>query len=297
MAIVSLNSMVTELARTDIPILIVGESGTGKDVYARLVHYLSVRRSSPFQKMNCAAIKPGDLVSSANEALPVSLDPGAIPSVYLDNIQELDLPRQRFLLSQISDAESTGSRYASGARLISSSTRNLEPEVSSGRFLHELYFRLNGASLHLPPLRERAEDIPILVDCFLRKHAEIMRRAVPSLNDKAIKVMMDYHWPGNIRELESLVRRIVVFGDFQMAMEELKGLQAAGMAPVSFAKSTPLKAAARAASKETERQLIMQALERTRWNRKRAARELKISYKALLYKIKQIGLSSENSEV
>lgn len=295
--VLALNSMAAELARTDIPVLLLGESGTGKDVYARLIHYLSPQRNSQLQKINCSAFKPADLMNYTNEvALTSSGQPG-IPGVYLDNIQELDLAGQRALLSQISETESTGARYASAARLISSTTRNLEPEVAAGHFRRELYFRLNGVCLRLPPLRERTSDILVLVEYFLNKHADLMKRSTPSLTGLGLQVLMDYPWPGNIRELESFARKIVVFGNLQKELDELKSLHVGGTSAISFARSAPLKVASRAASKEAERELIIQALERTHWNRKRAARDLKISYKALLYKIKQIGLSSDNSEV
>lgn len=294
-AVLALNSMAAELAFTDIPVLIHGESGAGKDVYARLINYLSPQRNFQLQKINCSASNPADFINGANELALTFSNQAGTPGVYLDNIQELDLAGQRALLSHINETECMGARYASAARLISSTTRNLEPEVASGRFLHELYFRLNGATLRLPPLRERAEDIPVLMDYFLTKHAEIMKRTPPCLDNKVIQVMMDYQWPGNIRELESFARRIVVFGDVQMATDELRSLSLGGTIPAPVAEGTPLRIAARAASKQTERQLILQALERTHWNRKRAARDLKISYKALLYKIKQIGLSTSGN--
>jgi two-component system response regulator AtoC len=296
-SILALNTMAAELARTDIPVLLLGESGTGKDIYARLIHYMSSQRNSRLQKINCSAFKPADWMNGTNEVAPTFSNPTGIPGVYLDNIQELDLAGQRALLSQISETESAGARFASAARLISSTTRNLESEVAAGHFRRELYFRLNGVCLRLPPLRERTEDIPVLVDYFLNKHAELMKRNTPSLNGTAIQVLMDYPWPGNIRELESFARKIVVFGDVQKEIDELKSFHVGSTTAIPFAISAPLKVAARAASKEAERELISQALERTHWNRKRAARDLKISYKALLYKIKQIGLSSDNSEV
>ena len=296
-SILALNAMAAELARTDIPVLILGESGTGKDIYARLIHYLSPQGNSQLQKINCSVLKPADLLNGADEDAPTASNPAGIPGVYLDNIQELDLATQRALLSQISETESMGARYASAARLISSTTRNLEPEVAAGHFRRELYFRLNGVCLRLPPLRERMEDIPVLAHYFLNKHAEIMKRNTRSLNNLEIQVLMDYPWPGNIRELESFARKIVVFGDVQKEIDELKTLHVGSPTAIPFATSAPLKVAARAASKEAERELIIQALERTHWNRKRAARDLSISYKALLYKIKQIGLSSEKTGV
>ena len=131
-------------------------------------------------------------------------------SIYLDNIQELDLACQRVLLSHLPDGESSGSQEALCARLISSTTRSLESEVEAGRFRRELYFRLNGASLRLPPLRDRREDIPILTEYFLNKHSRVLNKKASPLSKKAIQTLTAYHWPGNIRELEYFARKIVV---------------------------------------------------------------------------------------
>jgi len=212
----------------------------------------------------------------------------ALGSVYLDNIQELDLACQRVLLTHLPDGESTGARDALCARLISSTTRSLESEVETGHFRRELYFRLNGACLRLPPLRERTEDIPALTEYFLNKHSLALKKKVPPLSNKAIQTLTAYHWPGNIRELENLARKIVVFGDVQIALNDLQTASIVTGRQAAVAQGASLKVAARAASKQAERELIMQALERTRWNRKRAAHELQISYKSLLYKIKQL---------
>jgi two-component system response regulator AtoC len=180
--------------------------------------------------------------------------------------------------------------------LISTTNRNLDEEMRAGRFRSELYYRISGVCLRLPPLRDRKEDIPLLVEFFLNKHAAQFGRSRPSLSPQTLQMFLDHAWPGNIRELENVVKEIVALGDERLAVAEL-GI------PISERKRTPatpvrsysLKAAARAASREAEREMIMQALARTRWNRKRAAQELQISYKSLLYKLKQIGF--EDSEV
>ena len=278
-----------EIARTDIPVLILGASGTGKDSYARLIHRLSQKGASNFSKINCSAVGPGDLLAQVYETLGRVSDHEPPGSVYLDNIHELDLACQRVLLSHLSDGDDTHSRGDLCARLISSTTRSLESEVEAGHFRRELYFRLNGASLRLPPLTERREDIPILTDYFLNKHSNVLKKNAPSLSNKTIQALVEYHWPGNIRELENFVRKIVLFGDIQMALNELKNAWTVNNKQIENRAGASLKVAARAALKRAERELIVQALERTRWNRKRAAQELQISYKSLLYKIKEIG--------
>jgi two-component system response regulator AtoC len=214
----------------------------------------------------------------------------------LDNLQELDAAAQRTLLSWLSDSEDTEPGTEQGMRLISSATSNLESEVELGRFRRELYFRLNGACLRIPPLRERVEDIPLLAEHFLGKYSTAFNKNAPQLNQAAAQALREYHWPGNIRELENFIRKAVLFGDFQIALKELQFVGLGTSKPGASTQCSSLKVAARAASKKAERELILQALEHTHWNRKRAARDLQISYKSLLYKIKQIGVSEKKQE-
>lgn len=289
LAVRSLNAMVREIAPTDIPVLVLGESGTGKDAYVTLIHRLSLSSKSPLRKINCSGVAPDELLSQVNEAigsLSTLTSPG---SLYLDNIHELDSVCQRVLLSHLPDVEGAGSLGDSRMRLISSSTKNLESELDSGRFRRELFFRLNGACLRIPPLRARREDIPLLTETFLNKHSNILKKKAAPLNAQTFAALQSYRWPGNIRELENFARKIVVFGDVQMALNELQSLKSECPKPSVEGKSESLKVASRAASRQAERELIMQALERTRWNRKRAAQELQISYKSLLYKLKEFG--------
>ena len=285
----TLNAMVAELARTDIPVLILGESGTGKDAYAGLIHRLSQKGDSRLWKINCSLVDSGELLAQVHEAMGRFSNQEASKSIYLDNIQELDLACQRVLLSLLPDGEYAGFNKELCTRFISSTTRTLESELEAGRFRRELYFRLNGACLRLPPMRDRGEDVPILIEYFLNKHSSILQKKVPTVSPKAMQTLVAYHWPGNIRELENFARKIVVFGDVPMALNDLQTDWIANHEPMEIALGASLKAAARAASKKAERKLIMQALERTQWNRKRAAQDLQISYKSLLYKIKQIG--------
>jgi two-component system response regulator AtoC len=295
-AMLSLNAMVAEISRTNIPVLIRGESGTGKDAYARLIHRLSRKGDQHFWKINCAAADPGDLLAQVQKAIGGVLNHESSGSIYLDNIQELDPACQRVLPAQLPDGEITGSTDAFLPRFISSTTRSLESEVEAARFRRELYFRLNGTCLRLPALRQRRDDIPILLEYFLGKNSNEMKKKVSPLSKKAMQTLVDYHWPGNIRELEHFAQKIVVFGDAQMALNDLQAARIVNHSPTASGPGASLKVAARAASKEAERELIIQALERTRWNRKRAAQQLQISYKSLLYKIKQIGELNEDQQ-
>jgi two-component system, NtrC family, response regulator AtoC len=289
-----LHDMVNEVARTEIPVLLIGESGAGKDAYAKLLHQLSSGNNLRFFKCNCASF---DLIPDQLRQSKVNR-PGlqSCGTLYLDNVQELEPAAQRALLSVLPDGEDTDSSVERVGRLVSSATASLESDVELGRFRRELYFRLNGACLRIPPLRERVEDIPALTEHFLSKHSTALKKYSPHLNEKVIEVLSAYHWPGNIRELENFARKAVLFGDFQIALNELQLAANQAPTPVQSGGVSSLKVAARAASKKAERELILQALELTHWNRKRAARDLQISYKSLLYKIKQIGVSEENHE-
>ncbi len=164
--------------------------------------------------------------------------------------------------------------------------------MRAGRFRQELYYRIDGVCLRLPPLRRRKEEIPGLVAYFLAKYAALFGRPQFSLSSQSLQILLDHSWPGNIRELENVVKKIVVVGDERIAVADLGPSRAESPSAIGVAEGASLKQAARKASREAERELILKALARTRWNRKRAAQELQISYKALLYKLKQIGIDN-----
>jgi two-component system, NtrC family, response regulator AtoC len=285
-AICAVNDVISDLARTDIPVLLVGESGTGKDIYARQIHRLSGRPGLQPLKINCRMTDEARLAAMLNSLWHQDRGPEPPGTVFLDGIDELDAGAQKVLLAALEEAESAQDSLE-GFRLLSAASKELEGEIERGRFRSELYFRLNGACLRLPPLRERNADISGLIEYFLKKHALELRRKAPSLDNESLKLLQEYHWPGNIRELENLTRNIVAVGSADQPLQDLR------TARFSQAKSTErgavfsLKSAARAASREREKELILDALQRTRWNRKRAAQELRISYKSLLGKIKQ----------
>ncbi|HET7106197.1 MAG TPA: sigma 54-interacting transcriptional regulator [Candidatus Acidoferrum sp.] len=292
----TLNDMAGEIARTDIPVLVVGECGTGKDAYAKLIHRLSLKSDSRFKKINCASSEPAELLGQFRPSKQPPVLADSFGTLYLDNVQELSSASQRELLALLPDGETLEPPEQLGVRFISSTTGSLESEVEARSFRRELYFRLNGVCLRLPPLRERKEDIPALVNYFVNKHSALLGREAPPITNEVLQVLSAYHWPGNIRELENLARKLIVFGDVQTALNELQTATFGPFAQAGPTSGGSLKVAARAASNKAERELIMQALERTHWNRKRAARELQISYKSLLYKIKQIGVSNGKHE-
>lgn len=290
----ALNNTIGEIAGTDIPVLLQGDSGTGKEVYARLIYRLSAQSRTPLTKISCTILDPGQLLAAVRRtteaAADLALDKGV--ALFLDAVDELSLDCQRVLLSLVEEEESEfGTRKR--LRLISTTTRNLESEIRSGHFRRELYFRIAGVFLRLPSLRERKEDIPALLEYFLEKHAAEMGRKTPVLDAKELELLINYDWPGNVRELGNLARKIAALGDSKSTVAELKGPATVRNKKTDAPTNLSLKNVAKTASRLAERDLILKALERTHWNRKRAARELQISYKALLYKIKQMNVAED----
>jgi two-component system, NtrC family, response regulator AtoC len=295
-AVRDLESVIGEIAPTNLPVLFVGESGTGKELFANRVHRLSQHGDKPMVRISCASMNPATFFSELGLGPSDSAEASrsGAGTVCFDEIGELDAPCQRNLLGALPDGDLAARRGVLTARLVSTTNQNLDHEMRAGRFRSELYYRISGVCLRLPPLRDRKEDIPLLVEFFLNKHAAQFGRSRPSLSPQTLQVFLDHSWPGNIRELENVVKEIVALGDERLAVAQL-GVPFSERKKTPAAPSYSLKAAARAASREAEREMIKQALARTRWNRKRAAQELQISYKSLLYKLKQIGF--EDSEV
>jgi len=289
-AMVALAGVIAEIAATNLPILLVGEIGTGKEMFARRIHELSSVHDGSLTRVACASTNADRLL--ADLGLDGSGDglrtrPGTI---LLDEISELDVACQRKLVSVLPDGDMAPGRTCLSARMISTTSRHLDDEVRAGRFRSELYYRVNGVCLRIPPLRERKEDIQPLAERLLAKHASQLGKPRRVLSVRTMEIFLAYPWPGNVRELENVVKKIVALSDESLATAELvqsgSRLRAFASTDVGYS----LKVASRAASREAERELILKALARTRWNRKRAAQELQISYKSLLYKLKQIGL-------
>jgi two-component system response regulator AtoC len=298
----ALELSIADIAPTDIPVLLVGESGTGKEVLALEIHRLSERSNGVFVKCGCAGLTAESLLARLNSGDRGAGDgETASGSLFLDEVSNLDLASQSRLLDLLPDGPGVKPRNYVRMRIISSTTRSLEQEMRSGRFRQELYYRISGISLHLPPLRQRKEDISGLLEFFLKKYASLFGWPEPQLSSATMDLLMRHSWPGNIRELENVARKIVALGNEQLAIADLqngvvlKGTEFAQNS--SFGNGQSLKVASREASRRAEREMILKQLELTRWNRKRTARELQISYKALLYKLKQLGLDgSGNSE-
>ena len=283
--------LISEIAPTDIPVLLLGESGTGKEVIAMQIHSLSQYRDLRFVKVPCSTVIPESLESHFRVAANGKSDKNSnqMGTLFLDEIGELNQDCQRWLLHSIPDGSIAAGQWM-GGRIVSCSTRDLETDVHQGKFRSELFYRLSGVCVELPPLRRRRDDIPVLVRHFLGKYARVFHRAEMTLSDQVTQLLVEHPWPGNIRQLENVIKRIVALENEELGIVDLKvypmlsGPPHASIAPLTRS----LKAASRAASRQAERELILQTLERTHWNRKRAAEALQISYKSLLFKLKQI---------
>ena len=275
----AVEAVIRELAQTVIPVLLLAENGAGKRTTAWRIHRMSRQWAQPFRSLVCSTLRPEDLDAPSGTGRGL-LGEG---TVYLQEVGDLSLECQKRLLHAPQGPTATGNR----ARLICGSTRDLASDVKAGTVREDFYYRISGVCLSLPPLRQRKEDIPGLLDHFLRKYAEDFHREAPNLSDETRELFQQYSWPGNLRELEDAAKVLVVLGDEKVAITGLRALQGKPEA-ASGNGSISLKAAAKAASREAEKKLILKTLSQTRWNRRRAAVALQISYKALLYKLKQI---------
>ncbi len=346
-----IQDLIERVADTDVTVLIRGESGTGKELVARALYASSLRRDKPFVKVNCAAL-PTELLESELFGFERGAFTGAIQhkpgkfefanhgTMFLDEIGDMSPALQAKLLQVLQDGEFSrlGGKHDVhvDVRIIAATNRDLERAAAEGQFREDLFFRLNVVSIMMPPLRERREEIPILCDHFLKKYSVQYNKPCAGLSHDTMQLFMEHDWPGNIRELENLIKRAVVLGTELPIQKEISHSvavaaansrqspvvslqpQAAGSLPstaarrpagrdaaaVSMTAASPISIAAaaaeagnyslkdisRTAARQAERELIFKMLQQTRWNRKETAEILGISYKALLYKIKENGL-------
>lgn len=285
----ALDRVISGIAATDIPVLLMGESGSGKQVLAAEIHRKSRQAREPLVHVSCGSIS----VSGLSEWLQSQNgNDGGVGSgtLFLDEVSQLSPDCQRRLLQALPTGNGLPSSTRFQHRVISSTRKDLQDEMREHRFLEELYYRINGACLRLPPLRHRREDIPLLIEHFLIKYAAAFERPLPKLGTRTVSLLAEQAWQGNVRELENVVKKIVALGDEEIAIADLPGPVGLRATAVVEDEGLSLKRASRQASMQAERELILKVLSKTRWNRKRAAQELRISYKALLYKLKQIGV-------
>jgi DNA-binding NtrC family response regulator len=313
---------IEQVADTTATVLVRGESGTGKEVVARMIHSESSRCDKPFVKVNCAAI-PHELLESelfgyeagaftgANRQKLGKFEQANGGTIFLDEISEMHPALQAKLLHVLQDHEFSrlgGKRDIQvDVRVLAATNKPLERAVEEGVFREDLFYRLNVVTIHIPPLRERREEIPVFLEYFLEKYSQHYGKRPPMFSDFAVGRMMEYAWPGNIRELENLVKRYVIVGNEAQIIRELSThkpiVTSHDAVPVAAAANpTPITTAGangmterempslleigRRAAMQAEREAIERVLAQTRWNRRQAARILKISYKALLNKLK-----------
>jgi two-component system, NtrC family, response regulator AtoC len=305
-AMQAVRDRLAKVAAANVPVLIQGESGTGKDIIARMIHAVSPWKGGPFVKVNCPAI-PGTLLESelfgyekgaftgAYGAKPGRVEMAHRGTLFLDEISELDLALQSKLLQLLQDGQfcRIGAQEDKRVevRVVCATNRQLEVEIESGTFRQDLFYRINVVNLHLPPLRERRHDIADLVVYFLDYYNRKYNCRARSLSPELIAVLEKYHWPGNIRELENLVKRYVILGNEDVITSDLVAREPEYLNPdLNFDGPISLKKLTRQAVRELERKVILKVLQANHWNRKQAARALSISYRALLYKIRDAGL-------
>ena len=324
--------LLDRIAPSDMPVLIQGETGSGKEVIARKIHARSARRGKPFIKINCAAL-PSELIESELFGYEKGAFTGAVKNnpgkfaladggtVFLDEIGDMDFRLQAKLLQVLQDSEyiPLGAREVQkvDVRVIAATHRDLQGEIEEGRFREDLYYRLDVINIYVPPLRMRQDEVLDLARLFLHKHASGTDE-IPTIPPHLADRLIAYRWPGNVRELEHIMKRLLVFRDSELIVQHLDGVQghnervqgrsaATGNLAVEPTKRViPLDVEPRkpaGASRESldeikrtrvadEARVIIQILESTRWNRKRAAVALKMEYKSLLYKMKKLGIDA-----
>jgi two-component system, NtrC family, response regulator AtoC len=285
----ALETAAEKVAMGGSPVLILGEDGVGKRCLAQQIHAMSGRQHGRFAEVAC-------LDAAHDSFLPFDDKGhngagGPIGTVFVRHISDLPSAMQVDMLSFFFGRSSESSTRP---RLLTSSTTSLDQEIRNGRFREDLYYLISGVCLQVPPLRHRREDILLLANHFLGVYSQVFARPKRDLSARLQQYFVEYAWPGNVRELKNAAKTVVAVDDEHVAMMVLRSNHSEGLARgVADSEGLSLKQAARAASRQAERELILKVLSRTRWNRKRAAQELQISYKALLYKLKQIGLDDE----
>jgi len=302
-----------KICDTNIPVLLYGDGGTGKEVLARWIHKHSPSRTGQFVKVNCAAI-PGTLLESelfgyekgaftgARVSKPGRVELAHNGTLFLDEVAELDLGLQSKLLQFLQDGHYSRigdeSERAVEARLICATNKDLEQGIEAGRFRADLYYRINVVRIRMPRLRERREDITILAEYFKKQYERQFAKESAALEPQMLNYWRNLDWPGNLREFSNSIARYVLIGpEAAIIPESSKRRTAAAQASPDEANAVPLKRVAREAIRDMERNLILEALRANQWNRRRAAVALKISYRALIYKIRDAGLISGRSKL
>src|ERR1700729_322461 len=306
-AMQAVRNKLERVAETDVPVLIQGESGTGKEICVRLLHALSMRAKGSLVKVSCPAI-PHSLLETELFGYEKGAFTGAMTTklgrveqahmgtLFLDEVGSLDLGVQSKLLQVLQDGTfvRVGGHEARTitTRLVSASNTDLRSQVEDGTFRLDFLFRINAVTINLPPLRQRIADLPILIDYFIDHYAKIFHNAPELLSKSAVRLMQNYHWPGNIRQLENLIRSYVLIGSEEALVAELMPEAPRGGITTDIDLSEPvsLKNITKQATHDLERQIILKVLQANSWNRQKTAKWLHISYRSLLYKLSEVGM-------
>ena len=312
-----IKAIIDEIAKTDITVLIKGESGTGKELIAHSIHLNSHRKEKPFVKVNCAAIPRGLLESElfgfekgaftgAHIKKPGKFELANGGTILLNDIGDMDISIQAKLLQVLQDG--MFSRLGGDGdlkvdtRVIATTKDHLEKTMMEGHFREDLFFRINVINITVPPLRDRKEQILPLSQYFLNVYKKKYSKEVQPFSSKLINSFKEYPWPGNIRELENTIKKIVIFGDGNTVLKNISDKRLdEGIHPESYENFSPnpkkekksfnLKDVGKKAAEMAEKEIIQSTLQETHWNRKHAAKLLRVSYKALLYKIQKYHLN------
>lgn len=309
-----IKELADQVANTDVTVLIQGESGVGKEVVARSIHLNSFRKEKPFVKVNCAAL-PQELLESELFGYEKGAFTGAYRqklgkfelahtgTVFLDEISEMSASLQSKLLQVLQDREFSrlgGKKDIQvDVRVLVATNKNIEEMVNHGEFREDLYYRLNVVNFTIPPLRERSEEIPVFIEYFLDKYSKKYQKKVNPLSGRTMKAFTQHPWLGNVRELENVIQRYIILENEKMIVDDLthgiiENANKEKEKGIPYSKTWPsLKEVHREATIKAESETILKALQMMNWNRRRTAQLLNISYKALLYKIKQTGLDRQ----
>ena len=313
-----IKKIIDQVANTDVTVLVQGETGVGKEVVARSIHLNSLRRDKPFLKVNCAAI-PQELLESelfgyekgaftgAYRLKPGKFELAHGGTIFLDEIVEIPLSLQAKLLQVLQDNEFSrlgGKKdIRVDVRVIAATNRNIEEFVKNGQFREDLYYRTNVVNINVPPLRERKEEIQIFVEYFLDKFKKKYNKNLKSLSKKTLKIFTEHPWLGNVRELENVIHRYIVLGNEETLVDEFapsmvtdSPQEEEDVSPSKKVRGS-LKEVRQEAILKAESEVIRKALKKTNWNRKKSAELLSISYKALLYKIRECGIDKQSTPI
>jgi two-component system, NtrC family, response regulator AtoC len=306
-AMQSVRNRLERVAETDVPVLLQGESGTGKEICVRLLHAFSMRGQGALVKVSCPAI-PHSLLETELFGYERGAFTGAMSTklgrveqshmgtLFLDEVGSLDLAVQSKLLQVLQDG--TFVRVGGheprtiATRLVSASNTDLRNQVEDGTFRLDFLFRINAVTINLPPLRQRLADLPVLIDYFIDHYAKIFHHTPELLSKSAVRLMQNYHWPGNIRQLENLIRSYVLIGSEEALVAELMPEPPRGgiVTEIDLSEPVSLKNITKKATQDLERQIILKVLQENSWNRQKTAKWLQISYRSLLYKLSEAGM-------